>query len=163
MKNLKYIWLIAILIVFSACESDDDFPKKTEPLPVLVSGSADFSNYVAVGASFTAGVSDNGLFIESQKNSFPSTLAKQFSKVGGGEFIQPFVDDNSGGILVGGAPVSSYRLTFNSDIPGPQPLDAFLTGLGAPAPPITTEAGINIGSNFEVSIGDTVRMIKVLI
>ena len=55
----------------------------------LTTGSADFSNYVAVGASFTAGVSDNGLFIASQTNSWPNTLASQFSAAGGGDLDQP--------------------------------------------------------------------------
>lgn len=146
--KFKYIWLFALLIGFLSCEEDDKILPEEIVLPELTSGSADFSNYVSVGASFTAGFTDGGLFIASQENSFPNILSKEFAKAGGGSFTQPLMSDNSGGILVGGNIVRGYRLTFNSAIPGPQPLNAFLQGLGAPVPPITTEAGVNIGSNF---------------
>lgn len=145
--KFKYIFF-TLLVGFLSCEENESPIPEQVVLPELVSGSADFSNYVAVGASFTAGFTDGGLFIASQENSFPNILSKEFAKVGGGSFDQPLMNDNSGGILVGGNVVRGYRLTFNSAIPGPQPLNAFLQGLGAPAPPITTEAGVNIGSDF---------------
>lgn len=53
-------------------------------------GQADFSRYVAVGNSLTAGYADGGLYLEGQQNSFPEILAKQFKAVGGGEFNSPF-------------------------------------------------------------------------
>tara|TARA_R110002049_G_scaffold2195_4_gene15848 strand:+ start:3101 stop:4648 length:1548 start_codon:yes stop_codon:yes gene_type:complete len=146
--NFKYIWVFTLLIGFFACEEEDNILPEEVILPELITGTADFSNYVAVGASFTAGFTDGGLFIASQENSFPNILSKEFAKIGGGEFKQPLMADNSGGILVGGTVARSYRLTFNSDIPGPEPLDTFLTGLGVPVPPITTEAGVSIGSDF---------------
>lgn len=146
--KFKYIWLFTLLVGFLSCDETESPIPEAVVLPELISGSADFSNYVAVGASFTAGFTDGGLFIASQENSFPNILSKEFAKVGSGEFKQPLMADNSGGILVGGSVARSYRLTFNSAIPGPQSLDAFLAGLGAPAPPITTEAGSSIGSDF---------------
>ncbi|MDD7884698.1 G-D-S-L family lipolytic protein [Flavivirga sp. 57AJ16] len=146
--NIRYIYLFVLAFVFFACDEDDKILPGAVILPELTAGSADFSNYVAVGASFTSGFTDGGLFIASQENSFPNILSKEFAKIGGGTFTQPLMNDNTGGILVGGNVARGYRLTFNSNIPGPQPLDAFLTGLGAPVPPITTEAGVNIGSDF---------------
>ncbi|GAA3632616.1 G-D-S-L family lipolytic protein [Flavivirga jejuensis] len=146
--NIKYIYLFVLILGFFACDEDDNILPEEVILPELTAGSADFSNYVALGASFTSGFTDGGLFIASQENSFPNILSKEFSKVGGGAFTQPLMSDNTGGILVAGSVVSGYRLTFNSDIPGPQSLDAFLTELGAPVPSITTEAGISIGSDF---------------
>ncbi|RKE98593.1 SGNH/GDSL hydrolase family protein [Ichthyenterobacterium magnum] len=147
MKNIKYIWLLVILIGFNACESDDDFPPSADPLPALISGTADFSNYVAVGASFTAGFTDGALFRASQENSFPKLLSDQFVFAGGGTFAQPLLDENTGGILAGGAPTPfGYRLVFGGA--GPVPLDAFLAGQNLPVPPITSEAGNNIGSDF---------------
>jgi len=146
MKNIKYLLLSAILIGFTACNDEEDFIDSPDTdLPALTTGSADFSNYVAVGASFTAGYLDGGLFRAGQMRSFPQLLSEQFAFGGGGTFTQPLVDDNTGGILIGGFP-SGYRLIFNGS--GPQPLDSFLAGLGAPVPPITTEATNNIGSNF---------------
>ncbi|MDO5978623.1 G-D-S-L family lipolytic protein [Flavivirga spongiicola] len=146
--NIRYIYLFVLALGFFACDEDDNILPEEVILPELTAGSADFSNYVAVGASFTAGFTDGGLFKASQENSFPNILSKEFTKAGGGTFTQPLMSDNTGGILVGGDVARGYRLTFNSAIPGPQPLDAFLTGLGAPVPPITTEAGISIGSDF---------------
>ncbi|MBC3758314.1 G-D-S-L family lipolytic protein [Hyunsoonleella sp. SJ7] len=147
-SNFKYIWLFTLLLGFLSCEEVQDIIPEEEMLPELTAGSADFSNYVAVGASFTAGFTDNGLFIAAQENSFPNTLSKQFAKIGGGEFKQPLMNDNTGGILAGGNVVRGYRFIFNPNIPGPQAVDQFLANLGAPVPPITTEATTNIGSDF---------------
>lgn len=53
-------------------------------------GEVDFSRYIAVGNSLSAGYADGGLYLEGQQNSFPEILAKQFKAVGGGEFNSPF-------------------------------------------------------------------------
>ncbi|MFD2724955.1 G-D-S-L family lipolytic protein [Hyunsoonleella rubra] len=147
-SNFKCIWFFTLLLGFLSCEEVQDIIPEEEMLPELTAGSADFSNYVAVGASFTAGFTDNGLFIAAQENSFPNTLSKQFAKIGGGEFKQPLMNDNTGGILAGGNVVRGYRFIFNPNIPGPQAVDQFLASLSAPVPPITTEATTNIGSDF---------------
>ena len=123
MKNIKYLLLSAILVAFTACSNDDyDYTPDAAPLPDLTAGSADFSNYVAVGASFSAGFTDNALFMAAQNNSFPNILAEKFSNVGGGSFTQPLMADNIGGFLVGGNVASAPRLFFNGS--GPQVLDA---------------------------------------
>ncbi|MBO3117966.1 G-D-S-L family lipolytic protein [Winogradskyella sp. DF17] len=152
MKTLRYIVLLVLALGLASCENDtlDDLRNRvdqgTEVLPDLTVGELDVSNYVAVGASFTAGFADGGLFRATQELSFPSTLAMQFANGGGGDFLQPLMDDNTGGILVNGSPASGYRLIFNGS--GPEPLNSFLEDLGAPVPPITTEATNNVGSNF---------------
>lgn len=152
MKTLRYIVLSVLALGLASCENDtlDDLRNRvdqgTEVLPDLTVGELDVSNYVAVGASFTAGFADGGLFRATQELSFPNTLATQFANGGGGDFLQPLMDDNTGGILVNGTPVSGYRLIFNGS--GPEPLNSFLEDLGAPVPPITTEATNNIGSNY---------------
>ena len=84
----------------------------TSTLPALTSGSADFSYYVALGASFSAGVSSGSLFIKSQEYSFPNSLAGAFSNAGGGFFEQPYVNDNIGGLLYGGTQIVAPRLYF---------------------------------------------------
>ena len=72
----KYIWLIAAMAAFSSCSDDDDSSTMIEtPLPELTAGTADFSNYVAVGASFTAGYTDGALFKASQQMSALSILS----------------------------------------------------------------------------------------
>ena len=42
-------------------------------------GKADFTRYVAVGNSLTAGYSDGALYRSGQQNSYPAMLAEQFS------------------------------------------------------------------------------------
>jgi len=59
----------------------------TSPAPSA--GSANFSRYIAVGNSLTAGYADNGLYLEGQQNSYPAILAGQFAQAGGGAFNQP--------------------------------------------------------------------------
>lgn len=127
-KNLKYIGLLAIAVSLTACNDEEDFeefldeqPQPTVVLPALNAGSVDFSNYVALGASFTAGFTDGGLFIASQENSFPNTLAKQFANAGGGTFMQPLMSDNYGGLALGGSRIQDPRLVFGGA--GPIPLE----------------------------------------
>lgn len=59
-------------------------------------GDADFSVYMAVGSSFTAGVTDGSYYLTGQKNSYPQMLSEQFATVGGGEFKQPMVAGDHG-------------------------------------------------------------------
>lgn len=66
-----------ILLVFWSCK------KSSETDPVL-----NFSKYIAVGNSLTAGVSNNGLYNESIKNSYPNLIAGQLKMTGGGNFPQ---------------------------------------------------------------------------
>jgi lysophospholipase L1-like esterase len=52
-------------------------------------GSADFSTFVAIGDSLTAGYADGALYRDGQLNSFPAIMAQQFALAGGGAFTQP--------------------------------------------------------------------------
>lgn len=89
--------MLALLgLGLSACQPD--LEKDFEPS----NGTADFSNYIAVGNSLTAGFSDGGLYLEGQQQSFPAILAQQFATVGGGEFVQPLFtsgQENGSGYL----------------------------------------------------------------
>ena len=135
--NTKYIWLLVTFIAFAACNNDDDSAGNTpEPLPALTAGTADFSNYVAVGNSLTAGYTDKGLFIAGQQNSIPNILAQKFALVGGGNFSIPFMSDNTGGVLLGGTQIVGNRLVFNGSAPVP------LEDLIGPVTP-TTDLAVN--------------------
>ena len=146
--NTKYIWLLAIFLMFMGCNEEEDFIDIVEEkeLPKLTSGSADFSKYVALGASFTAGYTDGALFKAAQENSFPNILSKMFANASGGAFTQPLMNDNTGAMIVGGVPVIGYRLIFNGKTP--QRLNDFLANLGAAVPPIGTDSAVNLGSSF---------------
>ncbi|WP_442795489.1 SGNH/GDSL hydrolase family protein [Pelobium manganitolerans] len=84
--NLYKLLLAALILSFSACKTDIDVPTASK-------GSADFSHYIALGNSLTAGYADNGLYLEGQQNSYPSIIAKQMKSVGGGEFKQPLFNE----------------------------------------------------------------------
>lgn len=124
MKLIKYIGLSVVALAFTGCETDDGINTGLTTLPDLTSGSVDFSTYVSVGASFTAGFGDNALFIAAQENSFPNTLSKAFSNVGGGTFTQPLMSDNFGGLAVGGNRITDPRLVFGGA--GPVPLESII-------------------------------------
>lgn len=96
MKN-KFIYLAIIAAGFASCEPEFENPVSQD----YSAGDADFTSYVAVGNSLTAGYMDGTVSRGSQANSFPSMLAQQFAVVGGGEFTQPsYAEDvnNLGGI-----------------------------------------------------------------
>lgn len=120
-KNNKWLLLVALTVM--ACSDDDTVVKNdtADGLP-LTAGSADFSKFIALGNSLTAGFSDNALFIEGQANSYPAILADQFALVGGGEFKIPFMADNTGGLLLGGNVISGPRLFFNLPTSSPLPV-----------------------------------------
>ena len=149
MKNIKYVCLLALAVGFTSCNDEEDFIEKQEEQiarPALNSGNVNFSNYVSVGASFTAGYTDGALFKAGQEVSFPKLMSDKFSQIGGGTFTQPLMNDNTGGLLAGSTPVAAYRLVFNGS--GPQRLNDFLTANSLPVPPITTNAAVNLMSSF---------------
>lgn len=126
--NTKYVWLLIILLGFISCNDIEDVNRleAETDLPELVAGSADFSTYVAIGASFTAGYTDNALFKAAQIYSFPNILSQQFAKVGGGSFTQPLTNDNYGGLAAGGERIPGFnpRLVFGGA--GPVPLESVI-------------------------------------
>lgn len=107
MKNyFKYLPLLAL--GFVACE-----PELQNPIDepgFYSSGEADFTNYVALGNSLTAGYADGALYISGQENSYPNILAGQFEKVQQTNvFTQPLMADNAGGLLAGGNQITANR------------------------------------------------------
>ncbi|MCB4807497.1 G-D-S-L family lipolytic protein [Tamlana sp. 62-3] len=108
MMNIKYLWLIVLFVGFVSCNDPEDvladfnIDTSTETVPTLTAGSVDFSTYVAVGNSLTAGFTDNALFIASQENSIPNILSQKFQSLGAGTFTQPLMNDNFGGLILGG-------------------------------------------------------------
>lgn len=89
----KYIIGFFALTLLLACEP------KIEEFPAS-NGTADFSTYVALGNSLTAGYASNALSLQGQEFSYPNMMAEQFAKVGMlGNFVQPLMP------LIGGADV----------------------------------------------------------
>lgn len=135
MKNtLKYIAAI-VALGFVSCEPE--FENSVNDAGFFDSGSADLSNYVAVGNSLTAGFADGALFITGQENSYPNIMAQQFAFVGGGEFTQPLMADNVGGLLLGGTQITDNRFVLSFDALG-NPAPVLLEG--TPTTEITSSA-----------------------
>jgi len=141
--KVKYIVLLTAFLAFVSCnEPEDVLPESAieemvEPI-ALTSGSANFSTFVSLGNSLTAGFTDNALFMAGQQNSFPNMLSAKFALAGGGTFSQPLTNDNIGGLLIGGNQLPGFnpRLVFGGA--GPVPLSAVI----GPVSP-TTDIALN--------------------
>ncbi|MGI4972947.1 MAG: SGNH/GDSL hydrolase family protein [Janthinobacterium lividum] len=72
------------LLGLAGCQANIDAPSASP-------GPLDFTSYVAIGNSLTAGYSDGGLYNEAQATSYPAILAQQFAATGKGpaSFVQP--------------------------------------------------------------------------
>jgi len=127
MKTLnKYIYILAGLLLLGACKPNISIVKPSK-------GGADFSHYIAIGNSLTAGYADGGLYLEGQENSYPSIIAKQMLAVGGGAFNQPLFSTaqaNGSGYLsltgfnADGTPITT-PVTSNLAITGVVPVEGF--------------------------------------
>jgi lysophospholipase L1-like esterase len=111
MNKFKNIFILtAGVLSFAACKPEF----KT---PVATQGAADFSKYISVGNSLTAGYADGGLYLEGQQNSYPSIIARQMQQIGGGTFTQPLFSESqangSGYIKLTGFDASGSPITAN--------------------------------------------------
>ncbi len=121
LKNLFYVLPMALLL-FTSCDDEvsvDNFEQ----------GEADFSTYVALGNSLTSGYADGSLYLSAQSNSYPALLAQQFQIVGGGDFSQPLVNDDLGGLTIGGTVFSNPKFILTTSGLQPAP--------GAPSTEVT--------------------------
>jgi len=124
MKNFKhYIFILAGLIWLSACKPSINTVKPSR-------ANVDFSRYISIGNSLTAGYADGGLYLAGQENSYPSIIAKQLQSVGGGVFNQPlFSTEQANG--------SGYLQ---------------LTGFSSSGAPIITPVTSNLGIRGQINI-----------
>lgn len=107
-KNIKQYAAIAAFGLIASCKPtiEIDEPKGNTQV--------DFSKYIAIGNSLTAGYSNGGLYLSGQQNSFPNFIAEKMKRLGGGDFVTPYFSeeqrDGSGYIrlkaLVNGSPIT---------------------------------------------------------
>jgi hypothetical protein len=91
MKKANLFTFVAIIIVLSSCSKTQfDEYENSE-------GTADFTNYISLGNSFTQGLQDGGLHNEfgQQDNSYPAIIARQM----GTTFVQPTVQGTGSGYM----------------------------------------------------------------
>lgn len=120
-KNIKLYIGLAIVSLAASCKPEIS----TEPTGT---NTADFSKYIAIGNSLTAGFADGGLYLEGQQKSFPLLLSEKMKAHGGGDFASPFftADQSNGSgylrlkALVNGQPVTEQvtdKLAYRSATP----------------------------------------------
>ena len=103
MKKIKIIFCysLSLLIIGVACDSEDDLIKERIAENTILSvapmqGNADFSNYISIGNSLTAGFADAALYPEGQAFSYPNIIAGQLALAGGGSFVFPDITSANG-------------------------------------------------------------------
>jgi lysophospholipase L1-like esterase len=118
--------LTTAVVTCTAIVACSDYDVSTPPLNsgTPSAGDADFSNFVSIGDSLTAGYADGTLYLLGQQHSYPNTLAQQFAAVGGGAFAQPETNDNIGGLLFNDVPDPDFgpRLVLNTETEMPEQL-----------------------------------------
>lgn len=88
-KNIKLCITIGALAALTAsCK-----PEIVKDLTPENKANVDFSKYIAVGNSLTAGFADGGLYLEGQQVAFPNLLAEKMKTHGGGEFNTPLFSE----------------------------------------------------------------------
>lgn len=107
----------AFLSVTSCIDFDTDVAEMA-----ITNGEADFTTYVALGNSLTSGYRDGALYLDGQLESYPNIMAQQMQKAGGGEFKQPLISDNIGGMReVPGMLPGKYTLKLVNGVLTPVP------------------------------------------
>jgi hypothetical protein len=141
MKKLNIKLLASALLILGACSQDVidlQAPETTTPETTTPSkGNADFTKFVSIGNSLTAGFQAGALFTEGQQNSLPLILSKQFSLAQGTTlaFNQPDINSVNGYYTVVGGKVLGRLILFDADGTGPKtpaPAPAGTTGMPTP-------------------------------
>ena len=108
----RYIFYLVIFAFLASCtpEINDFVPSK---------GNADFTSYVAVGNSLTAGYADGALYKSGQEYGWANILAQQLESVGRqGDFKIPYMPDDEGVGFRGVTPVTKLVMGYSSDCEG---------------------------------------------
>jgi len=110
-KIIISTFAISALLFTTSCQ--DNFDTDVQDI-VVTKGDADFLNYVSIGNSLTSGYRDNALYIDGQNESYPNIIAGQMKLAGGGNFVQPLMADNNGGLVLLGNTIQATKLYIKS-------------------------------------------------
>src|ERR1035437_2335557 len=93
-KNFKFLLPVIGILFFTTC-------KRAFDTPAYTSGTANFTNYIAVGNSLTQGYQNGGVYEAGQRNSYPNILAQQMKLVQPGmqPFVQPYFSGTGSGYI----------------------------------------------------------------
>jgi lysophospholipase L1-like esterase len=93
------------------------------------SGGLDFSRYVAVGNSLTAGYADGTLYRSGQQSAYPAILSYSFSRLGPSDYKAPLLPGESGWPIIPAAGYVQKRvLGISADCQGTVSLGPVLYG-----------------------------------
>ena len=92
MQEIKKITVYLIIVLLTGCTYN--FPEVDGPS----SGTANFSKFITIGNSITAGFANGALYDDGQANSFASIVAGQLAIVTPGNFNQPDINSPIGSI-----------------------------------------------------------------
>ena len=124
--------MLGLFVVLAGCSTEDELiEERLEDNPPTelrgAAGNVDFSKYVALGNSLTAGLMDAALYTNGQNNSFPNILAQHLQQVEGiemGAFNQPDINSENG-----------FNTSANDpNNPSATPLGRFVLDLSIPGP-----------------------------
>ncbi len=115
--NRSLLLTLALALGVVACEPyeppKNEFEREAEAQ--VSAGSANFSKYVAVGNSLTAGFYNNALSNTGMVNSYPALLAQQFRAAGGGAFNQlPLPAGTGFGGVAGPSSLGEFQVRYVS-------------------------------------------------
>ncbi len=144
MKKIKILSLAITLLFALGCEQEILVQQDPHPVgpPTGEPGTADFTRYVAIGNSLTAGFMASALFSFGQENSYPKIMADHFAYVSENDpFIQPMVASINGCSNPAGGCTRGRLILFDPDGTGPLSAGPVAAGApGVPAPYNTTSA-----------------------
>lgn len=153
MKLNKIIYIVLITILVGSCKQEPIIPEALVPIiPEVVTptkGSADFTKFVAIGNSLTAGYQAGALFNEGQANSLPLILSKQFSLAQGTTlaFNQPDINSDYGYYGIAGSLILGRLILFDPDGPA-GPKSAGPAPVGTPGMPAPYSTGGTVPTPF---------------
>lgn len=129
MKNIKYLSALFTIVILLA-SGCDDYNKLTAPITGPKNGDADFTRYVAIGNSITAGYQSGTLFESAQMYSYGNLISKQVNT----SFAMPLVSDPGlgGRLEVGSYSPFSIYTNPNSGVPTNLDYPAPYNNLGIP-------------------------------
>ncbi len=131
-RYINYLLILVTLVLWRCEPNVDKF--------VPTAGSADFSVYVSVGDSYSAGYTDGALSAFGQKNGFTNIMATQLQTIGADEFKQPMLP---AGTSVGSSGNGSYVLKVVDGMLMPVPTEGDPELLMDPSTWINAQAPFN--------------------
>ena len=127
----QYLYILFLLPLLLAC-------KPKAPTHVVDAGTADFTEFVAIGDGHTAGYMDDGLSLDGQKNSLGAMIQQQLMMAGAPAIEMPWMSDQNIGLSLNG--LSRLILGYKTDCQGISSLSPVRVSLQGETSALTSSA-----------------------